>query len=191
MRPLTVLPPPDIQYNQANAVITRDCPDAETARELYRIVFNRLNTVHEWSRYMKTDSSFFALCNYRGERVMRLPKKGDYLRMDIAGEYGFKGDGYHWFLVREAGSIQPASADEGYFIRIHASGAPDTEKNAVAFVPPGTGAGMLQVRRNGGMVTVKINMPATDDPLSFENGTSWQWRNLAAALMPAGPPRRA
>ncbi|SKA16720.1 hypothetical protein [Sediminibacterium ginsengisoli] len=188
MRSLTILPPPDTGDSQTNAVITRTCPEAGAARELYRIVFNRFNTVHEWSRYMKEAESIFTLCNNRGERVMRLPRKGDYLRMDIAGEHGFKGSGYYWFLIEAAGVLQSAAADEGYYIRLHTSAGPDIEKNTVAFIPPAPGNGILQIRRTGNAVTVRINMPPSGDALPFEKAAAWQWNKLAAGLLQTDQP---
>ncbi|MEP6616298.1 MAG: hypothetical protein ABJA57_06940 [Ginsengibacter sp.] len=73
----------------------------EEAEAFYKIAKNRLLDVAHWHKVSGMGSATFDLFNGNGNKVRRLAKEGDYLRIDIPGPGSKKGDGYDWVKLEE------------------------------------------------------------------------------------------
>ena len=69
------------------------------AQAFFKVVKNRLLDVSNWYKLCGLGSATFALTDHMGNKVRRLAKQGDHLRIDIPAPSSKTGDGYDWVRV--------------------------------------------------------------------------------------------
>lgn len=75
--------------------------DTEKTIEQYAVLKQRFLSVNEWKSYCGENFADFRLHDSLGEYVERIPKVGDYIRIDIPGPGGFEAKGYDWVEIVE------------------------------------------------------------------------------------------
>ena len=72
---------------------------AEDIELKFNILKQRFLNVNEWQKYCSKNFSDFKLCDDTGKIIERLPKIGDYIRIDIPGLGSIEGDSYDWVQI--------------------------------------------------------------------------------------------
>lgn len=65
----------------------------------YNVLKQRFFAINNWRRYCPESTTDFKLYDASGEMVERLPKKGDYIRIDIPGPGGSEGRSFDWVQI--------------------------------------------------------------------------------------------
>ena len=65
----------------------------------FEILKDRFFSIHRWKEYGGDLSADFRLFDSYGSYVDRMPRKGDYIRIDIPGPGDIKAKGYDWVEV--------------------------------------------------------------------------------------------
>jgi hypothetical protein len=72
---------------------------AKEAQAFFKVVKSRLLDVINWYKLCGLGSATFALTDHLGNKVRRLARQGDHLRIDIPALGSDAGDGYDWVRV--------------------------------------------------------------------------------------------
>lgn len=75
--------------------------DSEKKIAQYAILKERFLSVNQWKSYCGEGFADFRLYDSLGNYVERLPKVGDFIRIDIPGPGGFEAKGYDWVEIIE------------------------------------------------------------------------------------------
>lgn len=81
---------------------TESFVEVRNSKELdlkYDALKQRFFSINDWRKYCNESSADFKLCNSSGTIVDRLPKIGDYIRIDIPGPGGKEGRSYDWVQI--------------------------------------------------------------------------------------------
>ncbi|MBC7388318.1 MAG: hypothetical protein H7329_03830 [Opitutaceae bacterium] len=87
----------------------------EEALKVFEIACQRLIEIHNWDKRADKISAKFVLTNKSGFEVLREPKEGDYIRIDIPGPGTKAGDGYDWVQVETIIFSDPYKMDVKFF----------------------------------------------------------------------------
>lgn len=77
----------------------------------YAILRNRLIDINAWHTYVGNWSAKFTHLDQGLNRVHRLPKAGDYIKIDLPGVGNQAGDGYDWVQIKTV-DLDPYEDDE-------------------------------------------------------------------------------
>jgi hypothetical protein len=180
---------------EASSVFTND----EGAKKFYVKARQRLLLIHEWAKIAGKLSAGFQLMDDHGKEVDRLPAKGDYFRIDIAGPGSKAGEGYDWARVEEVGEVNENDVDS-IAIRVRPAANPQTPDPNVAHFLSKKSTSTFVITREGNKVTASIydrNIEANEETkealdkvrnavvgLSAKHGFSkLQWQALADAFV--------
>lgn len=104
--------------------------DTEKTIEQYAVLKQRFLSVNEWKSYCGENFADFRLHDSLGEYAERIPKVGDYIRIDIPGPGGFEAKGYDWVEIVEINNHHINKDElENLMIICRPSSIPGDEKN--------------------------------------------------------------
>lgn len=75
--------------------------ESEKTIAQYAILKERFLSINQWKSYCGEGFADFRLYDSLGNYVERLPKVGDFIRIDIPGPGGFEAKGYDWVEIIE------------------------------------------------------------------------------------------
>lgn len=75
--------------------------DPEKTIQQYAVLKERFLSVNQWKKYCGDSFADFRLHDALGNYVERIPKVGDFIRIDIPGPGGFEAKGYDWVEIVE------------------------------------------------------------------------------------------
>jgi len=105
----------------------------EEALKVFEIACQRLIEIHNWDKRADKISAKFVLTNKSGFEVLREPKEGDYIRIDIPGPGTKAGDGYDWVHVESILFSNPYEMDEKLFgFKVRSAANPQNEEAGTA-----------------------------------------------------------
>ncbi|WP_316838860.1 hypothetical protein [Pedobacter gandavensis] len=73
--------------------------DEATAKAFYPVVRQRLLEIYNWDKWCGFPTATFILTDPFGKEIQRQVAEGDYVKINIPGPGGTKGDGYDWVQV--------------------------------------------------------------------------------------------
>ncbi|MGI9650798.1 hypothetical protein [Chryseobacterium sp. RLHN22] len=77
----------------------KEIENTEETNQKYNILKQRLFAINNWRKYCSESTTDFKLCDSEGKMVERLPKIGDYIRIDIPGPGGSEGRSFDWVQI--------------------------------------------------------------------------------------------
>lgn len=98
----------------------------------FEILKNRFFSIHRWKEYGGDLSADFRLFDCDGSYVDRMPRKGDYIRIDIPGPGDIKAKGYDWVEVMKIDDRCYGDELERYLLVCRPSAVPQSNKEHIA-----------------------------------------------------------
>lgn len=100
---------------QTGAEAQIEVNDTDAAVRIFNTAKNRLLDINHWHEYVGSRISTFILTDEDGNKVDRLPKVGDLIRIDLPGPGPTSGKGYDWVCIEQFDQKQDIQADTDYF----------------------------------------------------------------------------
>ena len=110
----------------------RSFESAELVANHFEILKNRFFSIHRWKEYGGDLSADFRLFDCVGSYVERMPRKGDYIRIDIPGPGDIKAKGYDWVEVMKIDDRCYGDELERYLLVCRPSAVPQSNKEHIA-----------------------------------------------------------
>ena len=127
----TGIVPPQYTGKAIEAAATTTLLNKNEALHFYKVAKERLLNVNNWHQIAGMMSARFQVVDASGNEVMRLCKKGDYLKIDIPGPGSTEGEGYDWVSIEELKEVDDALMQSVAF-RVRPSENPLGKKNETA-----------------------------------------------------------
>lgn len=189
------------QYTGKNiqTEVSRKLTENEEAKSLYLIARERLLNVNKWHSLAGFISGVFQLSNEHGEKLDRLVRTGDYIKIDIPGPGSPEGDGYDWVFVEEVKETDTEML-QGTGFRVRPSTNPLNNSPETAHFYSNEATSSFIVIRDNKQVTVQIidvNLRPNDENNSLKDSvrnvvigvgalglfSKIQWKNLAEGII--------
>jgi hypothetical protein len=126
------------------------------AKLFFRLVRQRLLSIHEWHKIAGEEKAEFALVNKGGQVVKRLPTIGDYLRISIPGPTNQSGDGYDWVKVEDI-QEEDTLHEEFIYIKVRPSSSPMNDKPVIAHFFDDAATSNFIVKREGTKISAEVH----------------------------------
>lgn len=110
----------------------RSFESAELVANHFEILKNRFFSIHRWKEYGGDLSADFRLFDCVGSYVERMPRKGDYIRIDIPGPGDIKAKGYDWVEVMKIDDRCYGDELERYLLVCRPSAVPQSNEEHIA-----------------------------------------------------------
>jgi len=110
----------------------RSFESAELAAQNFEILKDRFFSVNRWKEYCGDLSADFRLFDCYGSYMDRMPRKGDYMRIDIPGPGDIKAKGYDWVEVVEIDDRCYGDELERYLMVCRPSAVPQSKKEHIS-----------------------------------------------------------
>ncbi|WP_312195449.1 hypothetical protein [Epilithonimonas vandammei] len=98
----------------------------------FEILKDRFFSIHRWKEYGGDLSADFRLFDCDGSYVERMPRKGDYIRIDIPGPGDIKAKGYDWVEVMKIDDRCYGDELERYLLVCRPSAVPQSNEEHIA-----------------------------------------------------------
>ncbi|WP_245985375.1 hypothetical protein [Epilithonimonas hominis] len=98
----------------------------------FEILKDRFFSIHRWKEYGGDLSADFRLFDCVGSYVERMPRKGDYIRIDIPGPGDIKAKGYDWVEVMKIDDRCYGDELERYLLVCRPSAVPQSNEEHIA-----------------------------------------------------------
>ena len=105
---------------------------AELVANHFEILKDRFFSIHRWKEYGGDLSADFRLFDCVGSYVDRMPRKGDYIRIDIPGPGDIKAKGYDWVEVMKIDDRCYGDELERYLLVCRPSAVPQSNEEHIA-----------------------------------------------------------
>lgn len=173
----------------------------EVAMELYKTAKNRLMKVYEWHQLSGLGTASFALTDGEGNKINRMAREGDYMRIDIPGPGSETGTGYDWVRIKKILNETDQNRDyEATVIHVSPADNPKNDSSNTAHFLDQDASSTFLVTREKNVVTAEIHgrneKPNTDpdSPIDVIRNTfvaigamlgfsKLQWKALAKGLL--------
>ncbi len=106
----------------------RSFESAELVANHFEILKDRFFSIHRWKEYGGDLSADFRLFDCDGSYVERMPRKGDYIRIDIPGPGDIKAKGYDWVEVMKIDDRCYGDELERYLLVCRPSAVPQSNE---------------------------------------------------------------
>lgn len=174
---------------------------SEDARNLFKMAKKRLLKMYEWHQLCRLESATFALTDAEGNKLRRMAREGDYLRIDIPGPGSKTGEGYDWVRIKKILHETDDKRDyEATVIHVSPADNPRNNTKSTAHFFDKKASSTFLVTREKNIVTAEIHgrneKPNTDPdtPLDIIRNTfiaigailgfsKFQWKQLAKGLL--------
>lgn len=110
----------------------RSFESAELVANHFEILKDRFFSIHRWKEYGGDLSADFRLFDCVGSYVDRMPRKGDYIRIDIPGPGDIKAKGYDWVEVMKIDDRCYGDELERYLLVCRPSAVPQSNEEHIA-----------------------------------------------------------
>ena len=110
----------------------RSFESAELVANHFEILKDRFFSIHRWKEYGGDLSADFRLFDSYGSYVDRMPRKGDYIRIDIPGPGDIKAKGYDWVEVMKIDDRCYGDELERYLLVCRPSAVPQSNEEHIA-----------------------------------------------------------
>ena len=110
----------------------RSFESAELVANHFEILKDRFFSIHRWKEYGGDLSADFRLFDCDGSYVERMPRKGDYIRIDIPGPGDIKAKGYDWVEVMKIVDRCYGDELERYLLVCRPSAVPQSNEEHIA-----------------------------------------------------------
>ena len=110
----------------------RSFESEELVANHFEILKNRFFSINRWKEYGGDLSADFRLFDCDGSYVERMPRKGDYIRIDIPGPGDIKAKGYDWVEVMKIDDRCYGDELERYLLVCRPSAVPQSNKEHIA-----------------------------------------------------------
>lgn len=110
----------------------RSFESAELVANHFEILKDRFFSIHRWKEYGGDLSADFRLFDCVGSYVERMPRKGDYIRIDIPGPGDIKAKGYDWVEVMKIDDRCYGDELERYLLVCRPSAVPQSNTEHIA-----------------------------------------------------------
>ncbi|SEH39499.1 hypothetical protein [Epilithonimonas hominis] len=110
----------------------RSFESEELVANHFEILKNRFFSINRWKEYGGDLSADFRLFDCVGSYVERMPRKGDYIRIDIPGPGDIKAKGYDWVEVMKIDDRCYGDELERYLLVCRPSAVPQSNEEHIA-----------------------------------------------------------
>jgi len=148
--------PPQKKGNFNDTSSERLFTTEKQAKLYFRLVRQRLLSIHEWHKIAGEEKAEFALVNKSGQVVKRLPTIGDYLRISIPGPTNQSGDGYDWVKVEDIHE-EDNLHEELISIKVRPSSSPQNDKPVTAHFFDEAATSNFIVKREGTKISAEVH----------------------------------
>jgi hypothetical protein len=171
----------------------------DEAAAFYQTARERLLSVGNWHQLAGRLSPEFMLTDEQGNEVNRIPREGDYFRIDIPGPGSQAGEGYDWARVEGVNEVNQG-ATQSMAIMVRPASNPKNDDPQVAHFLSGKSSSTFMVALENNLVTASIydrNIEANEETkkpvdklrnalagFGAKHGFSkWQWQTLTDAIV--------
>jgi len=128
------------------------------AKVFFNVAKHRLLDVSNWHKLCGLVTATFTLTDSLGNKVRRLAKEGDYLRIDIPGPGSKTGHGYDWVKIEAIGNIRNSENDrEEVSMRARPAKNPKGNGEQTAHFFKGDASSTFMVVREKNVVEAEIH----------------------------------
>ena len=178
-----------------------DFKSKEEAISFYGIAKMRLQDVSNWHKLCGLVSATFTMIDSSGNKIRRLIKEGDYIRIDIPGPGSKIGHGFDWVRIEAVTAHHDPIKDiDQIALRVRPAKNPKEKVNGTAHFFKKDATSTFMVVREMNKVTAEIHgrneLPNIKQVVKMDSirntliaigamiGLSkWQWSNLAKGIV--------
>ena len=136
---------------QTNTESSVELSSEEEAKGFFKVAKQRLLAINEWHQYAGSATADFQLTDVKGDRVERIPQKGDHFKIKIPGPSTIIGEGNDWVQIE---AIEEEENCIG--IRVRPATNPTNERTDVAHFFDEEATSSFLVKREGKKVTAGV-----------------------------------
>ena len=151
------LVPPQEKGGKTDTSHSTTLKTVEDAAELYKVAKNRLLDVSNWDKLCGPLTGTFFLRDDQGNKVNRLAKPGDYLKIDVPGPGSETGDGYDWVHIETIDEKQLENGKEEIAVKVRPAQNPLRKKAATAHFFKEDATSTFIISRHGNVVTAEVH----------------------------------
>jgi len=139
----------------------------EGAKKFFQESKKRFLDINNWDKYAGIGSADFKLTDDKGSLIDRMPKEGDYIRINLPGPGPTAGDGFDWVRIE---LIEEKTTDNSEYILMKTRPAqqPDSEKEEVAHFYTEAASSNFILQREGNIVSAaekgRNEVPNDEEP---------------------------
>lgn len=131
---------------------------SKEAEDFFKVVKKRLLNVSEWHKLCGLVSATFVLTDSLGNKVKRLVKEGDYLRIDIPGPGSKAGHGYDWVRIEAIeNKNSPVDDYEEVYMRARPAENPKGNTKKIAHFLQDDASSTFMVTREKNIVKAEVH----------------------------------
>ncbi len=105
----------------------KEVNDPDILLQKFEVLKDRFFSINNWKDYCGTLSADFKLYDVNGMSVERIPRQGDYIKIDIPGPGDFEARGYDWVEIVNISDDHNDGEVERYLIKCRPSKSPQVE----------------------------------------------------------------
>ncbi|MDQ1160012.1 hypothetical protein QE422_000380 [Chryseobacterium sp. SORGH_AS 447] len=157
--------------------------DTESTRKFTSLEINskfdvlkeRFFSINKWKDYCGKASADFKLFDASGEPIDRIPKKGDFIRIEIPGPGTKEGKGYDWVEIVNI-SHRDTGRSESYLIMCRPSKEPNKRRSNIAHFYSPAATSNIMISKKGNIL--KAGIYGRNERPNFKVGITDKIRNF-------------
>lgn len=135
---------------------TKEFSSPELALQNFEILKDRFFSINRWKEFCGDWSADFKLFDASGTYVDRMPKQGDFIRIDIPGSGDFAAKGFDWVeIVKIDDNPYQENADR-YLMICRPCGIPNSKNSHIAHFFSRKSSSSFLIKRNKNFLKVGV-----------------------------------
>ncbi|MDB5230414.1 MAG: hypothetical protein JWN76_1219 [Chitinophagaceae bacterium] len=168
--------------SSTDIIAKKICGSIDNARQAYFQVRQRFLNINHWQTFAGKGSAAFVLTDEKGNAVNRLPRQGDFFKIDIPGPGNPGGKGSDWVRIEAIEEITDAAAShEHVIIKVRPASSPVTSDPSVSHFFSGSATSTFIVQRTGKKVSAEVH-GRNEKPNTKAHGALQKIRNFFVGI---------
>ncbi|KAA0129803.1 hypothetical protein FY557_03585 [Chryseobacterium sp. SN22] len=153
---------------------TRPCTDSDADLK-FDILKQRFFSINQWKSYAGGASADFRHFDSSGKPADRMPKKGDFIRIEIPGPGNSEGKGYDWVEIVNLSHRDTGTA-KSYLMICRPCKEPNKLKGNIVHFYSSAATSNIMISKEGN--TLKVGVYGRNETPNFNTGFLNKIRNL-------------
>lgn len=153
---------------------TKTCTDSDVYSQ-FDLLKQRFFSINQWKSYAAGASADFRHFDPSGKPAERMPKKGDFIRIDIPGPGNQEGKGYDWVEIVNL-SHRDTGNEESYLMICRPCQDPNQPEGNIAHFYSTAATSNIRISREGN--TLKVGVYGRNEKPNFQAGFADKIRNF-------------
>ncbi|WP_292011009.1 hypothetical protein [Chryseobacterium sp.] len=182
MKPKEIPGVPEQKEGGFHDTESKKCFDTpEITYEKFKLLKKRLFSINQWKEYSGEGTTDFQLYDPSGHHVDRIPKTGDFVRIDIPGPGNVETKGYDWVKIIKISNNELGKDDiENFLMICNPSPEPGNhESDHIAHFYSAEATSTFMISRNN--TCIKASVHGRNESPNFKTDLIDKVRNLFTA----------